>query len=74
MQKLFYEDIHMVDFTAVVTECIPTDTPGQFQVLLDRTAFFPEEGGQPADAGTLTIVFSASVLPVLDVQIRDNLI
>ena len=74
MQKLFYEDIHMVDFTAVVTECIPTDTPGQFQVLLDRTAFFPEEGGQPADAGTLTIVSSASVLPVLDVQIRDNLI
>jgi len=39
-----------------------------FSVVLDRTAFFPEGGGQPADRGTV------SGVSVADVQIRDNII
>ncbi len=35
-------------------------------VVLDRTAFFPEEGGQSPDHGTL------AGFPVIDVQIRDG--
>lgn len=56
MQKLFYEDIHMVDFTARVAECIPDEAEGLYRIVLDRTAFFPEEGGQLADKGTLSVI------------------
>ncbi len=63
MEKLFYQDTHMIDFEAKVTECVQ-EKEGRFRVLLDRTAFFPEEGGQGPDAGTL------GGLKVLDVQIR----
>lgn len=67
MEKIFYTDTHMVDFEAKVTECIPKEN-GQYSVVLDRTAFFPEEGGQGADRGTL------GGLAVLDVQIRKDVI
>lgn len=67
MEKIFYTDTHIVDFEAKVTECIPKEN-GQYSVVLDRTAFFPEEGGQGADRGTL------DGLAVLDVQIRKDVI
>lgn len=67
MEKIFYQDTHEVDFKATVTEC-REDGKGHYRVLLDRTAFFPEEGGQGADKGTL------NEQEVLDVQIREDLI
>lgn len=68
MEKLFYQDTRMTDFVATVTECIPAEKDGHFLVVLDRTAFFPEEGGQTADKGTL------NDLEVLDVQIKEDII
>ena len=68
MEKLFYQDTRMTDFVATVTECIPAEKEGHFLVVLDRTAFFPEEGGQTADKGTI------NDLEVLDVQIKDDVI
>ena len=68
MRKLFYEDTHLTDFTATVVSCEPTENRKQYRILLDATAFFPEEGGQSADKGTL------NNLPVLDVQIKNDLI
>ncbi|MBR5485815.1 MAG: alanyl-tRNA editing protein [Oscillospiraceae bacterium] len=50
-EKLFYNDSLMTDFTAVVKSCVQTENG--WQVTLDRTAFYPEGGGQPADKGTL---------------------
>ncbi|MGN0984608.1 MAG: alanyl-tRNA editing protein, partial [Gemmiger sp.] len=50
-QKLFETDSFLQTFTAVVLACEPA--PGGFAVVLDRTAFFPEGGGQPCDTGTL---------------------
>ena len=50
-EKLFYEDPFLVEFTARVLSCIPDK--GSFAVTLDRTAFYPEGGGQSADHGTL---------------------
>ena len=50
-EKLFYEDSHMVTFSATVVSC---EQSGEvYEVVLDRTAFFPEGGGQYADTGRL---------------------
>ena len=61
MKKLFYQDTHMVDFEATVTDCVAD--ADHYRIKLDQTAFFPEEGGQGADRGTL------AQYPVSDVQI-----
>ncbi len=66
MEKIFYEDTHILRFEATVWECIPVD--GLFHIVLDRTAFFPEEGGQLADTGTL------NGISVLDVTIEKDII
>lgn len=58
--KLFYQDSHQKDFDAEVIDCQKIDD--YYNVILDRTAFFPEGGGQSADEGTLNGV------RVLDVQ------
>lgn len=68
MKKLFYEDTHILDFEATVVECAPEEKGKGYLVVLDRTAFFPEEGGQPADTGTL------NGMPVLDVRIKKDII
>ena len=49
--KLYYENAFLQDFTATVESC--EAVKGGFAVTLDRTAFYPEGGGQPADHGTL---------------------
>ena len=51
-RKLYYEDAHTAAFDAAVTACEPRKNGG-FAVALDRTAFFPEGGGQTADTGVL---------------------
>ena len=50
-QKLFYDDPHQSSFTAQVLAC----RPGKhgYDVVLDRTCFYPEGGGQPGDTGFL---------------------
>jgi len=68
MRKLFYENIKLTNFTATVVSCEATEDGKQYRILLDATAFFPEEGGQSADKGSI------NDLPVLDVQIKDDLI
>ena len=50
-EKLYYEDPFISKFTATVLSC--EAAKGAFKVALDRTAFYPEGGGQPADHGTL---------------------
>lgn len=50
-EKLFYEDGYMREFTAAVCSC---EKDGErYRVVLDRTAFFPEGGGQFGDIGWL---------------------
>lgn len=50
--RLFDKDSHMREFDAAVRSCEPGKN-GTYLVTLDRTAFFPEAGGQPADTGAL---------------------
>ena len=64
--KLFYKDSYIRKFTAQVQSCTPTE--GGYEILLDRTAFFPEGGGQYADTGTLNGV------KISDVQEKDGVI
>ena len=51
-EKLFYEDQYMRDFDAEVISCLPRPD-GSFGIILDRTAFYPEGGGQPGDRGMI---------------------
>ena len=64
--KLFYEDAFLRTFDASVLSC--EAAKGGFAVVLDRTAFYPEGGGQPADHGTL------GGARVLDVHEKDGVI
>ena len=50
-EKLYEVDSYVQSFTAQVVSCTPV--PDGFAVVLDRTAFFPEGGGQPCDTGRL---------------------
>lgn len=63
-EKLYYADSHLFGFDARVEEII-TDN-GRKAVVLDRTAFFPEGGGQPADRGNIESV------SICDVQEKDG--
>ena len=67
-RKLYYEDVHQTDFTAVVMECVPDKEEGYYRIVLDASAFFPEEGGQSADKGTL------NGQEVLDVSIKQGIL
>lgn len=50
-RKLYDEDSYIKTFTATVISCEECD--GQYRVVLDATAFFPEGGGQASDIGYL---------------------
>ena len=50
-EKLYYTDPTQYTFTARVLAC--TEGKNRWEVELDRTAFFPEGGGQGGDVGAL---------------------
>ncbi len=50
-QKLYYEDVYLKEFDAVVTGC--EEKNGRFFAVLNRSAFYPEGGGQSGDRGIL---------------------
>ena len=58
-ERLYYTDCQLREFEAQVIAA--ARDPRGWRVVLDRTAFYPESGGQPADRGTL------SGVPVVDV-------
>ena len=60
-EKLYYQDSYLREFDArILKKSLLAD--GKFAIILDRTAFYPEGGGQPCDLGTLNGV------PVIDVR------
>ena len=65
-EKLYYKDSYIKNFSAEVLSVEKIDNG--FDVILDRTAFFPEEGGQSADTGTIGYAV------VFDVFERDGVV
>lgn len=51
-EKLYYQDAKLRTFSASVLACREAEEDC-WVVVLDRTAFYPEGGGQPCDLGTL---------------------
>ena len=68
-EKLYYDDPFLKTFPAAVLRC--EEAKGAWKVVLDRTAFYPEGGGQPADHGILRTAAGEEV-PVTDVHERDG--
>ncbi len=52
-ERLYYNDAYLWEFDAVVTSVKNGKRPGEWEVILDRSAFYPTSGGQPFDTGTL---------------------
>ena len=63
-EKLYEKDAYQVSFTATVLSCVPVEKG--YAVILDKTAFFSEQGGQYADKGSL------NGQNVTDVQIEND--
>lgn len=49
--RLYYDNPYVTQFDATVLACRPCGD--SWEVLLDRSAFYPTSGGQPFDTGTL---------------------
>lgn len=63
-QKLYYEDAFLFEFDATVVDI--REDGAKKAVILDKTAFFPEGGGQPGDEGYI------GDTGILDTQIKDD--
>jgi alanyl-tRNA synthetase len=59
-RRLYDEDAYLLEFEARVVS--RREHEGRPAVVLDQTAFYPESGGQPWDAGTLNGVPVVAVL------------
>ncbi len=57
-KELYYESAYLKEFDATVVACDNKQTKDGkefFEIVLDRTAFFPEQGGQSSDGGVITV-------------------
>ncbi len=68
-EKLYFNDPYLKEFSAVITEIYEKNS--KTAVILNKTAFFPEGGGQNPDFGTITASGSFSV-NVIDTQERGD--
>jgi alanyl-tRNA synthetase len=67
-RKLFYTEPAAMDFEATVLDSFDN------YVILDKTLFYPEGGGQPADTGFLVLKDERRVLKVLDVHDAEGVV
>jgi alanyl-tRNA synthetase len=61
-ERLYHSDPYLREFRAAVLEV--QNASGKCGVILDRTCFYPEGGGQPSDRGTLNGAAVTSVVEV----------
>lgn len=79
--RLYWEEPNGTEFTAVVTRVDPVPDLGRpgvqeggatLGVVLDRTLFYPEGGGQPGDTGVLQLEGEDVLYRVKGVQEKDG--
>ena len=63
-ERLYYDNAYLTEFDGCVLAC--RENGAHFDVLLDRSAFYPTSGGQPFDTGTL------GNAQVIDVNVADG--
>ena len=63
-ERLYYDNAYLTEFDAMVLAC--EERGDRYDVLLDRSAFYPTSGGQPFDTGAL------GEAHVLDVNVTDG--
>ena len=63
-ERLYYDNAYLTEFDAQVLACRPSGE--NFDVLLNRSAFYPTSGGQPFDTGVL------GDAKVVDVNVTDG--
>ena len=63
-ELLYYQDTGILEFNSVISAAGADDSG--FYLLLEKTAFYPEGGGQPADRGAI------NGITVADVQKKDG--
>lgn len=69
VKRLYDHEPYATEFEAEVLSCEPDDTDDAvYTVVLNQTLFFPEEGGQTPDKGTI------DGIEVVDVQIKDGVV
>ena len=71
-RELYYEDAYTYKFDAMVLSC-KEGKGGTFFVILDQTAFFPEQGGQSSDVGVIEDENGTSI-KVTHTSIKDGII
>lgn len=74
-ERLYYQDAYIKEFNACVTGCGKDRNQDRYRITLDRSAFYPEGGGQSGDRGVLVLhdkasenAFAAAQIRVLDTQ------
>ena len=65
-ERLYYDDAYLWEFDGTVTRLREGKKQGTWEVLLDRSAFYPTSGGQPFDTGKL--LFAGGEACVTDVE------
>ena len=69
----YMEQSHLSQDTAQVIDVITLED-GRTSLILDKTIFYPQGGGQPYDQGTIKSVAGPGILDVQETRFKDGFV